>query len=154
MFGPPALDYSTSVEKISQFVPSTGTNLAWDGGQVKFVSLDDITVAQLKEAIDSHGGVKDCCAAVYELHQAKQMLTPVKWTGISQLNNSQYEYGSIKMWHAFPVRLRSRINALPMESTQQMTGHDDTTVAQLKEAIDSYGGVKDYWAAVCELHQA
>ena len=34
-----ALDCSTSAEKISQFVPSTGTNLAWDGGQVKFVNI-------------------------------------------------------------------------------------------------------------------
>ena len=31
----PELDYSTSAEKISRFVPSTGTNLAWDGGQRK-----------------------------------------------------------------------------------------------------------------------
>ena len=29
----PALDCSKSAEKISRFVPSTGTNLAWDGGQ-------------------------------------------------------------------------------------------------------------------------
>ena len=35
----PALDCSKSVEKISRFVPSTGTNLAWDGGQVKFVNI-------------------------------------------------------------------------------------------------------------------
>lgn len=35
----PALDCSTSAEKISRFVPSTGTNLAWDGGQVKFVNI-------------------------------------------------------------------------------------------------------------------
>ena len=35
----PALDCSTSAKKISQFVPSTGTNLAWDDGQVKFVNI-------------------------------------------------------------------------------------------------------------------
>ena len=35
----PELDYSTSAEKISRFVPSTGTNLAWDGGQEKFVNI-------------------------------------------------------------------------------------------------------------------
>lgn len=35
----PALDCSKSAEKISRFVPSTGTNLAWDGGQVKFVNI-------------------------------------------------------------------------------------------------------------------
>lgn len=35
----PALDCSTSAEKISRFVPSIGTNLAWDGGQVKFVNI-------------------------------------------------------------------------------------------------------------------
>ena len=35
----PVLDCSKSAEKISRFVPSTGTNLAWDGGQVKFVNI-------------------------------------------------------------------------------------------------------------------
>ena len=33
------LNGSTSAEKISPFVPSTGMNLAWDGGQVKFVNI-------------------------------------------------------------------------------------------------------------------
>ena len=37
----PALDCSKSAEKISRFVPSTGTSLAWDGGQVMFVKLTD-----------------------------------------------------------------------------------------------------------------
>ena len=35
----PVLDCSKSAEKISRFVPSPGTNLAWDGGQVKFVNI-------------------------------------------------------------------------------------------------------------------
>ena len=77
---------------------------------------------QLKEAIDSYGGVKGCWAALCELDQAKQMLTPVKWAGISQLNNFQYECGSIKVWCAFHVGVGSRKNAPPMESTQQVTG--------------------------------
>lgn len=77
---------------------------------------------QLKEAIDSYGGVKGCWAAVCELDQAKQMLTPVKWAGISQLNNFQHECGSIKVWRAFHVGVGSRKNAPPMESTQQVTG--------------------------------
>ena len=78
---------------------------------------------QLKEAIDSYGGGgKGCWAAVCELDQAKQMLTPVKWAGISQLNNFQYECGSIKVWRAFHVGVGSRKNAPPMESTQQVTG--------------------------------
>ena len=76
---------------------------------------------QLKEAIDSYGGVKGCWAAVCELDQAKQMLTPVKWVGISQLNNFQYECGSIKVWRAFHVGVGSRKNAPPMVSTQKVT---------------------------------
>ena len=77
---------------------------------------------QLKEAIDSYRGVKGCWAAVCELDQAKQMLTPVKWAGISQLNIFQYECGGIKVWRAFHVGVGSRKNAPPMESTQQVTG--------------------------------
>ena len=50
------------------------------------------------------------------------MLTPVKWAGISQLNNFQYGCGSIKVWRAFHVGVGSRKNAPPKESTQQVTG--------------------------------
>ncbi|PFX13401.1 hypothetical protein AWC38_SpisGene22517 [Stylophora pistillata] len=125
-------------------------------------SHDDTTVAQLKEAIDSYGGVKGCWAAVCELHQTKQMLTPVKWTGIGQLNNFQYECGSIKIWRAFHVGLRSRIKALPMKSTQQVTGIKvlkpfralDSTKGELEKpasrsrnrpsAKDAYEGKRNY----------
>ena len=96
---------------------------------------------QLKEAIDSYGGVKGCCAAVCELDQAKQVLTPVKWAGITQLNNFQYECGSIKVWRTFHVGVGSRKNAPPMESMQQVTGikvlkpfcAPDTTKGMLKK---------------------
>ena len=65
-----------------------------------------------------YGEVKGYWAAVCELDQAKQMLTPVKWAGTSQLNNFQYECGSIKVWCAFRVGVGSRKKALPIESTQ------------------------------------
>ena len=65
------------------------------------------------------GGLR---AAVCELDQAKQMLIPVKWAGVSQLNNFQYECGSIKVWRSFHVGVGSRKNAPPMESAQQVTG--------------------------------
>ena len=89
---------------------------------IGFAGHDVTTTAQLKEAIDSYGGVKGCWAAVCELDQAKQKLTPVKWVGISQLNNFQYESGSIKVWRAFRVGVESRKKALPIKSTQQVTG--------------------------------
>ena len=87
-----------------------------------FAGHDVTTAAQLKEAIDSYGEVKGCWTAVCELDQAKQMLTPVKWAGISQLNNFQYESSSIKVWRAFGVGAGSRKRALPLKSTQQVTG--------------------------------
>ena len=59
-----------------------------------FAGHDVTTAEQLKEAIG-------CWAAVCELDQAKQMLTPVKWAGISQLNNFQCESGGIKVWPHF-----------------------------------------------------
>lgn len=80
------------------------------------VMMSDVTTAaQLKEAIDSYMGVKGCWAAACELDQAKQMLTSVKRAGISQLNNFQYECGSITVWRAFRVGVRSQKKALPME---------------------------------------
>ena len=89
-----------------------------------FAGHDVTTAAQLKETVDGGRGVgvKGCWTAVCELDQAKQMLTPVKLAGISQLNNFQYESGSIEVWRAFGVGAGSRKKALPLKSTQQVTG--------------------------------
>lgn len=74
------------------------------------VGHDVITAQQLKEAIDSYGGVKGCRAAVIELNTKKQTTTTYKFSGISQLNNFQYtEDGGMIVWKTFQVGEGKRI---------------------------------------------
>ena len=70
-----------------------------------------MTAQQLKEAIDSYGGVRGCRAAVVEVNTKKQTTGTHKISGISQLNNFQYtEDGRIIVWKAFRVGEGKRIS--------------------------------------------
>ena len=65
---------------------------------------DVITARQLKEAIDSYGGIKGCRASVIELNTRKQTTNAPKLSGISQLNNFEYtEDGGMTVSKAFKV---------------------------------------------------
>ena len=54
------------------------------------ISHDVVTAQQLKEAIDSYGGVRGCRAAVVEVNTKKQTTGTHKISGISQVKNFQY----------------------------------------------------------------
>ena len=73
------------------------------------IGHDVITAQQLKEAIDSYGGVRGCRAAVVEVNTKKQTTGMHKISGISQLNNFQYS-GGITVWKAFRVGEGKRIS--------------------------------------------
>lgn len=63
------------------------------------IGHDVMTAQQLKEAIDSYGGVRGCRAAVVEVNSKKQTTGTHKISGISQLNNFQYtQDGGIIVW--------------------------------------------------------
>ena len=76
------------------------------------VGQDVITARQLKEAIDSYGGVRGCRAAVVEVTDTKKQTTGMhKISGISQLNNFQYtDDGEIIVWKAFQIGEGKRIS--------------------------------------------
>lgn len=85
------------------------------------------TAAQLKEAIDSYGGIKGCLAAVCELDHSKQNSDPIKWPGISQINNFEYknDAGSVRVWRAFNVgdgKIISKREIAGMGTPQKQTG--------------------------------
>ncbi|CAH3177369.1 unnamed protein product [Porites lobata] len=72
--------------------------------QLKRGCHDVITARQLKEAIDSYGGIKGCRASVIELDTRKQTTNAPKLSGISQLNNFEYtEDGGMTVSKAFKV---------------------------------------------------
>lgn len=75
------------------------------------IGHDVMTAQQLKEAIDSYGGVRGCRAAVVEVNTKKQTTGTHKISGISQLNNFQYtQDGGIIVWRAFRVGEGKRIS--------------------------------------------
>ena len=68
------------------------------------IGHDVITAQQLKEAIDSYGGVRGCRVAVIEVNTMKQTSIAHRFSCISQLNNFRYtEDGEIIVWKAFQV---------------------------------------------------
>ena len=58
---------------------------------------DVISAQQLKEAIDSYGGVRGCRAVIVEVNTKKQTTGTHKISGISQLNNVQYSEDGEKL---------------------------------------------------------
>ena len=76
------------------------------------IGHDVMTAQQLKEAIDLYRGVRGCRAAVVKVNTKKTNTGTHKISGISQLNNFQYntEDGGIIAWKAFRVGEGERIS--------------------------------------------
>ena len=75
------------------------------------IGHDVMTAQQLKEAIDSYGGVRGCWEAVVEVNTKRQTTGTHKISGISQLNNFQYtQDGGVIVWKAFRVGEGKRIS--------------------------------------------
>ena len=75
------------------------------------IGHDVMTAQQLKEAIDSYGGVRGCREAVVEVNTKRQTTGTHKISGISQLNNFQYtQDGGVIVWKAFRVGEGKRIS--------------------------------------------
>ena len=63
---------------------------------------DVITAGDMKEALDSYGGVRGCRVAVSEVDVSKAGET-VEWKGISTLFNFEFLPSGIKAWKAYGV---------------------------------------------------
>ena len=57
----------------------------------------------MKAALESHGGIKGCRAAVVEVDTTSERNKDSKIPGISVLNNFQYEECGIRMWKAYSI---------------------------------------------------
>ena len=65
---------------------------------------DVLTAEDMKQAIESHGGLKGCRAAVVEVDISKDVVKDNKIPGISLLNNFQFiEEGGIRSWRAYDI---------------------------------------------------
>ena len=62
---------------------------------------DVVTAADMKEALESHGGVTGCRAAVVEVNTANETGGTNKLKGISKLNNFEYTEAGIRVWCAY-----------------------------------------------------
>jgi len=57
----------------------------------------------MKAAIESHGGIKGCRAAVVEVDTTRERNKDSKTPGVSVLNNLQYEEYGIRVWKAYDI---------------------------------------------------
>ena len=59
---------------------------------------DVVTAEDMKAALESHGGIKGCRAAVVEVDTTRESNKDSKIPGVSVLNNFQYEELGIRVW--------------------------------------------------------
>ena len=64
---------------------------------------DVITAEDMKQARESHGGLKGCRAAVVEVDTTKETGSDNKIPGISLLNNFSFEESGIRTWRAYNI---------------------------------------------------
>ena len=64
---------------------------------------DVITAENMKEALESHGGLKGCRAAVVQVDITKSVGADNKIPGISLLNNFKFEENGVRAWKAYDV---------------------------------------------------
>jgi len=64
---------------------------------------DVVTAEDMKAALESHGGIKGCRAAVVEVDTTRERNKDSKIPGISVLNNFQYEECDIRVWEAYDI---------------------------------------------------
>ena len=64
---------------------------------------DVVTAEDMKVALESHGGIKGCRAAVVEVDKTRERNKDNKIPGISVLNNFQYEERGIRVWKAYDI---------------------------------------------------
>ena len=64
---------------------------------------DVVTAEDMKAALESHGGIKGCRAAVVDVDTTRERNKDSKIPGISVLNNFQYEELGIRVWKAYDV---------------------------------------------------
>lgn len=64
---------------------------------------DVVTAEDMKAALESHGGIKGCRAAVVEVDTTRERNKDSKISGISVLNNFQFEESGIRVWKAYNI---------------------------------------------------
>ena len=70
---------------------------------------DVVTAAEMKEALESHGGITGCRAAVANINTANETGGTNKLKGISKLNNFEFTEAGIRVWCAYQIGPRSLV---------------------------------------------
>ena len=70
---------------------------------------DVVTAAEMKEALESHGGITGCRAAVAKINTANETGGTNKLKGISKLNNFEFTEAGIRVWCAYQIGLGSLV---------------------------------------------
>ena len=64
---------------------------------------DVVTAADMKEVLQSHGGITECRAAVEEVNTANETGGTNKLKGTSKLNNFEFTEAGIRVWCAYRI---------------------------------------------------
>ena len=65
---------------------------------------NDVTTAeQLKQALDSHGGIVGCRIAVCKVNEQRKNAENIKLDGISYFHNFEFNYWEVCVWKAYSI---------------------------------------------------
>ena len=99
----------------------------------------DVTTAiDMKEALESHGGIRRCRAAVAAINVANDTGGTNKIKGISKLNNFEFSKDGIRVWCAYqigPGRLVSYEGMKPQEKARMKLLQPFGAIPQIRDVL-------------------
>eukprot|EP00058_Branchiostoma_floridae_P012379 XP_002597867.1 hypothetical protein BRAFLDRAFT_105474 [Branchiostoma floridae] len=82
---------------------------------------DVLTAEDMKEALESHGGIKGCRIAVAQTDEANKEHARQKWEGVKSWNNFMFETDEdIRVWRAFGVGVGEVVNFATVPQTHDL----------------------------------
>ena len=100
------------------------------------------TASDMKEATDSHGGVKGCYSLVYELDERSHNMTKHSLSGIQSLNNFVFtQNGEMIAWRAYDVGPGKVFSAASLARLGALQGPKNLQVLQAFSSPDILTGV-------------
>ncbi|CAH1248588.1 Hypp8275 [Branchiostoma lanceolatum] len=82
---------------------------------------DVLTAESMKEALESHGGIKGCRIAVAQTEETNREYPRQKWEGVKSWNNFMFETDEdIRVWRAFDIGVGEVVSFPPVPQTQDL----------------------------------
>ena len=69
----------------------------------RYLKVDYISKQELKQTLDSHGGIVGCQIAVCKVNEQRKNAENIKLDGISYFHNFEFNYWEVCVWKAYSI---------------------------------------------------